>query len=652
MDAPGTGRQAVGPDHPDLRLHLRSLRDELDHHRSLTDGCARRRNASDSPSTSRWSAWPSRASTAGTRRPGGILRGQRRALLVARPPCRGPRGHRTDEFVVPTERADVAAVLTALARGDLERWEGQRRYLRPDGSEVRAQVRKGRVRTSVRRCGLPHHPLRGRHRAVPRRTATPPPGAARPADGAAEPLPARRPPRRGTGARAPGPRDDGPAVPRPRRLQGRQRRARAPGRRRILVVVGQRLRHAVRETDTAARYGGDEFVVVCEGLRDEAEAQAVAVRVMDTVTAPLQLRGRTISPRLSIGIAISAIPTSHGRRRSCSARPTRRCTRRDPAARGAARGSRPPADRGAPPPRRRGGPARRPAGGGTAGALPTIVDLRTVRSPVPRAPRPVAAPPARSAAARRVHRRRRAERPRRRPRRVGPGRGVRLALPVAARRQARDPALRRAAVPSSARLAVSVNASVRQVTSGQLRPLVERVLEDNELQPGSCTGDHRDAVHVRCAGDPAGDGGVRDLGVGLSLDDFGTGYSRWRTCGSCPSTASSSTGPTSRGSAGTAATRRWSRRSWPSREALDLHTVAEGVETVEQAVLLRDRAAATRRGSCGRGPSRTWNHRPPRLTHRATRGTHRAPGVRGEFAHHFRGPVSLCLPPEPAPRAG
>ena len=46
----------------------------------------------------------------------------------------------------------------------------------------------------------------------------------------------------------------------------------------VLVAIAERLRAITREVDTAARVGGDEFVVVCEGVTDTDELAAIAER--------------------------------------------------------------------------------------------------------------------------------------------------------------------------------------------------------------------------------------------------------------------------------------------------------------------------------------------------------------------------------------
>jgi diguanylate cyclase (GGDEF)-like protein/PAS domain S-box-containing protein len=73
----------------------------------------------------------------------------------------------------------------------------------------------------------------------------------------------------------------------------------------VLTMVGQRLAHAVRESDTVARVGGDEFVVVCEGVEDPDEITELADRVLAVIAEPLCLGGKDLSLTASIGIATS-----------------------------------------------------------------------------------------------------------------------------------------------------------------------------------------------------------------------------------------------------------------------------------------------------------------------------------------------------------
>ena len=74
---------------------------------------------------------------------------------------------------------------------------------------------------------------------------------------------------------------------------------------RVLVEAAKRLAGAVRPTDTAARFGGDEFVVLCENAGDE-EAAAVAARVSERWQAPIEVAtGEAITLRCSIGIAVT-----------------------------------------------------------------------------------------------------------------------------------------------------------------------------------------------------------------------------------------------------------------------------------------------------------------------------------------------------------
>jgi diguanylate cyclase (GGDEF)-like protein/PAS domain S-box-containing protein len=71
----------------------------------------------------------------------------------------------------------------------------------------------------------------------------------------------------------------------------------------VLVEVGARMRAAVRPTDTVARVGGDEFVVVCEPI-DEPAAFALSRRLLEAISAPLQIAGVQHDLSASIGIAL------------------------------------------------------------------------------------------------------------------------------------------------------------------------------------------------------------------------------------------------------------------------------------------------------------------------------------------------------------
>jgi diguanylate cyclase (GGDEF)-like protein/PAS domain S-box-containing protein len=73
----------------------------------------------------------------------------------------------------------------------------------------------------------------------------------------------------------------------------------------VLVQVAQRLASAVRASDTAARFGGDEFAVLLEDIADVQEAADAAERIMEAVSAPLHAGHNELVLRCSIGLAIA-----------------------------------------------------------------------------------------------------------------------------------------------------------------------------------------------------------------------------------------------------------------------------------------------------------------------------------------------------------
>ena len=74
----------------------------------------------------------------------------------------------------------------------------------------------------------------------------------------------------------------------------------------LLQAVAERLRLAVREGDTVARRGGDEFAIILAPLDGPRTAERVAKRVIEALGEPFNLDGRTASIGVSIGIAIDA----------------------------------------------------------------------------------------------------------------------------------------------------------------------------------------------------------------------------------------------------------------------------------------------------------------------------------------------------------
>jgi diguanylate cyclase (GGDEF)-like protein/PAS domain S-box-containing protein len=74
---------------------------------------------------------------------------------------------------------------------------------------------------------------------------------------------------------------------------------------RLLVALADRLRGAIRPSDTVARFGGDEFTVLCTDVPDESVAQELARRMLDAVSQPITLTEGEVFATASIGIALS-----------------------------------------------------------------------------------------------------------------------------------------------------------------------------------------------------------------------------------------------------------------------------------------------------------------------------------------------------------
>ncbi len=73
---------------------------------------------------------------------------------------------------------------------------------------------------------------------------------------------------------------------------------------RLLVAVAQRLRTCVRDSDTLARIGGDEFAIVQSGVSDRAGATLLAERMLAALSSPFPIGDQALHISASIGIAL------------------------------------------------------------------------------------------------------------------------------------------------------------------------------------------------------------------------------------------------------------------------------------------------------------------------------------------------------------
>jgi diguanylate cyclase (GGDEF)-like protein len=72
----------------------------------------------------------------------------------------------------------------------------------------------------------------------------------------------------------------------------------------VLVELGGRMRSIVRTEDTVARFGGDEFVIVCEGL-DVLGVTNVGDRIREALARPIVIGGESVTLSVDVGIAMA-----------------------------------------------------------------------------------------------------------------------------------------------------------------------------------------------------------------------------------------------------------------------------------------------------------------------------------------------------------
>jgi diguanylate cyclase (GGDEF)-like protein/PAS domain S-box-containing protein len=74
----------------------------------------------------------------------------------------------------------------------------------------------------------------------------------------------------------------------------------------LLIELAQRLNLCVRDGDTVARFGGDEFTILLDEITDVSDATRVAERIQEALQSPFILEGHEVFTSASVGIALSA----------------------------------------------------------------------------------------------------------------------------------------------------------------------------------------------------------------------------------------------------------------------------------------------------------------------------------------------------------
>lgn len=74
----------------------------------------------------------------------------------------------------------------------------------------------------------------------------------------------------------------------------------------LLISFANILKEVVREGDTVARFGGDEFTILLSGVKSLNQIEEVAARIRDKCSTPVELSGHSVDVAASIGVSLSS----------------------------------------------------------------------------------------------------------------------------------------------------------------------------------------------------------------------------------------------------------------------------------------------------------------------------------------------------------
>ena len=81
----------------------------------------------------------------------------------------------------------------------------------------------------------------------------------------------------------------------------------------VLAAVARRLQRNVRQSDVVSRFGGDEFVVLLDGIGEPGNATRKAIQLQEQATQPIVVDGEELDFGLSVGVAVhSGAADPHG----------------------------------------------------------------------------------------------------------------------------------------------------------------------------------------------------------------------------------------------------------------------------------------------------------------------------------------------------
>ncbi len=80
----------------------------------------------------------------------------------------------------------------------------------------------------------------------------------------------------------------------------------------VLRMAAERITKSIRNVDTAARVGGDEFAVIAPKLSDVIDAEPIAQRILSSLATPMKVHGQDVVTTASIGIAIYPTDSEDG----------------------------------------------------------------------------------------------------------------------------------------------------------------------------------------------------------------------------------------------------------------------------------------------------------------------------------------------------